>query len=268
MNQSLHLPTEQLIQLLQLGPVQPTTFVGQSLPLFGRRVFGGQILAQAMMAAAKTCNRPVHSLHGYFIRPGDSNFPIEYQVERLRDGQKFSLRQVQAYQHQQLIFSAMISMSIEYADFDTQHSAPAVQMQPTSCKSHSIPNFHLNIQLLESRDPEYQQEYAKTYSPLTGKYDLPIYHQAIAAYYSDYSLLNSALNRLGLAEHDPALMTASLDHSMYFHREFRVDEWMLYQLHCPTAQFGRGLNQAELWQNNRLVCSTMQESVIRFHPQA
>lgn len=265
MNQIIQTPTQQLIDLLALNPLTEQRFLGKSLALFGKRVFGGQILAQAIMAAAKTCDRPVNSLHAYFIRPGDSAFPIEYQVEILRDGQKFSLRQVHAYQHQQLIFTALISMSIEYADFDYQATVPAYPKQPSHIQQQYARRFHLHIEPHIATQPSEYIEYGKTYEPLNLEYDTPCYHQAILAYYSDYSLLNSALSQLDLNEHDTNIMSASLDHSLYFHRDFRVDQWLLYQLHCPTAQAGRGLNQGYIWQNNQLVCSAVQESLIRVH---
>lgn len=265
MNQIIQTPTQQLIHLLNIVSLDQTRFMGQSLGLFGKRVFGGQILAQAIMAAGKTCNRPVNSLHAYFIRPGDSNFPIEYQVQILRDGQKFSLRQVQAYQHEQLIFTALISMSIEYADFDYQATIPPYPQQPPHIQQQYAKRFHLHIEPHMALHPTEYIEYSKTYEALSPEYDTQLYHQAILAYYSDYSLLNSALQQLDLNEHDANLMSASLDHSLYFHRNFKVDEWMLYQLHCPTAQYGRGLNQGYIWQNQQLVCSAVQESLIRFH---
>ena len=258
-------PTQQLLNLLTLNQINDTHFLGKSIALFGQRVFGGQIVAQAIMAAAQTCTRPVNSLHAYFIRPGDSNFPIEYQVQILRDGQKFSLRQVHAYQHDQLIFTALISMSIEYADFNYQATIPPYPQQPPHIQQQYAKRFHLHIEPHLALQPTEHIEYGKTYDTLNPEYDTQFYHQAILAYYSDYSLLNSALQQLDLNEHDANLMSASLDHSLYFHRDFRVDEWMLYQLHCPTAQYGRGLNQGYIWQNQQLVCSAVQESLIRFH---
>ena len=181
MNQRILTPTQQLIQILNLSTLHPTRFLGQSVALFGTRVFGGQILAQAIMAAAKTCDRPVNSLHGYFIRPGHSDYPIEYQVTMLRDGQKFSLRQVHAYQEQQLIFSALISMSIEYGDFDSQVTAPAYPMQPKELKHQYAQHFHLQIEPQQSDPSLPYYEYAKTAQVLCPEYDSQLYHQAIAA---------------------------------------------------------------------------------------
>lgn len=270
MNQIMTTATQQLLDLLSLTPVKAQRFMGQSVRLFGKRVFGGQILAQAIMAAAQSCDRPVNSLHAYFIRPGDSDFPIEYEVTCLRDGQKFSLRQIHAYQHGQLIFTALISMSIEYAEFDYQATVPPYPAQPPQLRHQYATAFHLHIepqaaqQTTDDVKDEYV-EYAKTCQPLALEYDHQIYHQAILAYYSDYSLLNIALRQLDLDESDSNLMSASLDHSLYFHRDFRVDQWLRYQLHCPSAQHGRGLNQGTIWQNNQLVCSAIQESLIRLH---
>ena len=260
MNHPLHHPTDELIKLLTLNTVSPTCFIGESVALFGQRVFGGQILAQALMAAAQTCLRPVNSLHAYFIRPGDAHQPIEYEVTILRDGQKFSLRQVHAYQQQQLIFTALISLSIEASAINYQMPVPNLPMCPNG-QLTSKKRFHLQIERLPQDQPAQYFEYAKTHNQLVG---LPYcYHQAIIAYYSDYSLLNVALNALNLDEHQDHLISASLDHSLYFHRECHADQWMLYQLYCPTAHAGRGLNQGYIWQNGQLICSSTQESLIR-----
>lgn len=263
MNQPLYHPTDELIKLLTLEQQPNQRFIGQSLALFGQRVFGGQILAQALMAAAQTCSHPVNSLHAYFIRPGDSNHPIEYEVTTLRDGQKFSLRQVSAYQHQQLIFTALISLSIEASPVNYQMQAPDLPASPDAdLTSNQKPKrFHLQLHSVPQDQRAMRVEYAKTYTSLA---ELPYcYHQAIVAYYSDYSLLNVALNALNLYEHQEDLVSASLDHSLYFHRECRADEWMLYQLHCPSAHSGRGFNQGAIWQHGQLVCSSAQESLIR-----
>ena len=128
------------------------------------------------MAAAKTCNRPVHSLHGYFIRPSHSDFPIEYHVTTLRDGYKFSLRQVYAYQSERLIFSALISMSTESANFDFQCPPPPYLVLPPMLEQPSAIHFHLQIEPQSSHDKTAYYEYAKTYEVLTQQYDTQLYH--------------------------------------------------------------------------------------------
>ena len=264
------------------GPT-PDVFTGSSYrPPWGR-VFGGQVLAQALVAAIRTVpeDRPVHSLHAYFLRPGDPDVPIEYAVERLRDGRSFSARRTQASQNGQAILSMISSYQEPAGGLDHQDEMPDVpppegilsleerfghldvpQIQ-TMLRTRPVDLRHVEGPVFLVPGPERmpsQAVWLRTTAPLP---DDPVLHTAMMAFSSDYSLLESVLRAHGLAW-TSGLKTASLDHAMWFHRPARIDEWLLYVQHSPSASGGRGLAQGKLvTREGVLVASTAQEGMMR-----
>lgn len=279
--------TQQLTQLLNVQHIDQYLFQGQTNQLFGSHLFGGQILAQALIAASKTTDRPAHSLQAYFIRSGRTDLPILFKVENLRDGSSFSARQVYALQDDEVIFSAMLSFTHPEQGLDFQIEAPHYPAPETlkSEQQHKISiekdipeshraivmqQFNLLIHPVEfanpyqpvKADPQYT-EYFRSFDKIEGELDTIAMHQAIAAYYSDYNLLTTSLRPHGVSYANGGVQSASLDHTMHFHHHFRVDEWMLYDMHATRSSQSRGLNFGEMWQNGKLVCSVSQESLMR-----
>ncbi|MFV0457805.1 MAG: acyl-CoA thioesterase [Actinomycetales bacterium] len=247
------------------------------------RVFGGQVLGQAMMAASLTVeqDRPVHSMHGYFLRPGDSQVPISFEVERLRDGRSFSARRVLAIQHGRPIAGMSCSFQLPADGYD--HAQPMPQVpEPESLPStadlighveHPLAQHysherpfdvrHVTEPIYLSAAPEptsWMAVWMKAVGPMP---DRPLLHRAVLAYASDYTMLEPILRRHGLSWTSGQVM-ASLDHSMWWHRTARVDEWLLYVLDSPSAQGGRGLGFGRIYtQDGRLVATVAQEGMIR-----
>lgn len=262
----------------------PNRFVGSNvLQPFGR-VFGGQVLGQSLMAAGRTveADRAPHSLHAYFLRPGDPEVPIEFSVERLRDGRSFSARRTHAMQHGRPILSMIASFQLP--DTGVEHSdpmpaAPVPQDVPTTAEvlagidhpaaaywSHERPMDIRNVDApiflrpAEDRSPD-SAVWLRTTAALP---DEPLLHAATLAFASDYSLLEAVLRRHGVAWSDPRLKIASLDHAMWFHRPARADEWLLYTHHSPSASNARGLVQGSMFdQAGRLVATVAQEGMVR-----
>lgn len=279
--------TEELIQLLSLERLEHDLFRGQSQNIVGKRVFGGQVLGQALRAAAYTTDRPAHSLHAYFLYGGDVNAPIIYQVERTRDGTTFVNRRVNAIQHGRVIFTAVLSFATPEEGLEFQETAP-VYPDPETLKNeqqlkqemvHFVPEHvrtffmrdrHVEIRPVNLQNP-FQPEpsaavnthYLRTHEPIPQKHDEIALHQAIVAFYSDFILMTTALRPHGLSLFTPNLQCASIDHSMYFHRPLRADDWMLYDIEATTSVSSRGLNIGKMWQNGQLVCTTVQEGLMR-----
>ena len=259
------------------------TFTGTSYrPPWGR-IFGGQVLGQSLLAATKTVDaeRPPHSLHGYFLRPGDPDVPITFHVERLRDGRSFSARRTQAVQSGKPILSMISSYQLPAGGLDHSEEMPDVPA-PEDIPSLDERYGHLEVpqvqQMLRSRPidlrhvegplflhpgPErvaHQAVWMRTTAPLP---DDPVWHTTMMAFASDYSLLESVLRRHGLAW-TSGLKTASLDHAMWFHRPARIDDWLLYVQRSPSASGGRGLALGQLFSRDGvLVASTAQEGMMR-----
>lgn len=279
--------THQLTQLLNVQQIDQYIFQGQTNQLFGSHLFGGQILAQALIAASKTTNRPAHSLHAYFIRSGRTDMPILFKVENLRDGSSLSARQVYALQDGKMIFSAMLSFAQpeqglefqiktphypapETLTSEQEHKISMVNDIPEPMRAIMMQQFNLLIHPVEfanpfrpvKADPQYA-EYFRSFDKIEGELDHIAMHQAIAAYYSDYNLLTTSLRPHGVSYANGGVRSASLDHTMHFHHNFRVDEWMLYDMHATRSSQSRGLNFGEMWQNGKLVCSVSQESLMR-----
>ncbi|MBU7598792.1 acyl-CoA thioesterase II [Streptomyces sp. P38-E01] len=286
---------DSLLDLLDLERIEENIYRGVSRPSVVPRVFGGQVAAQALVAAGRTVpdDRPAHSLHAYFLRPGDPGAPIVYTVDRIRDGRSFTTRRVVAVQHGQPIFH--LSASFQEFEEGMEHqeempAAPAPDSLPTAEEllprhAHLFQDPQIPRRLLEARaavdlryvqDPPFvaaengpseprSQVWFRTNGKLDGARDQPMLHICLTTYVSDMTLLDSVLlahGRGGWAVGD--VVGASLDHAMWFHRPFRADEWLLYDQESPTAQGGRGLGKGRIFTaDGRLVASVIQEGVVR-----
>ncbi len=283
----------ELRELLDLEKVNFTSasresdfFLGRSQYKPDGRVFGGQVLAQCVVAAAKTLpeDRLIHSLHGYFLRAGDVSEPIEFGVERLRDGRSFSARRVHAYQKNAPILSLIASFQdeqdgLEHAERmpeglpgpedcaeirdvlagnDNPHVTEWVNKRPFDIRPVEHPLYYNTA---EDRELAHQHVWFRTSAPFG---DDPVLNAAALAYASDYNLLEPALRRQGLNWTTPGLRVASLDHAMWWHRRVRVDEWMLYVQESPAAQGGRGLGYGRIFsRDGRLLATVAQEGMVR-----
>lgn len=265
-----------------------TVFLGQSQKMPHGRVFGGQVLAQCVMAAGRTIapmdgggQRPIHSLHAYFMRPGDDTEPIHFTVERMRDGASFSTRRVHAIQHGKPILSASASFQ-EVAD-GLDHQDPMPDVTPPEELPALVDIFgaidHPRAQQMVRRRPVDLRHVdgalwfsAPEPAPsqnvwMRANGELPddaLVQSAILAYCSDYTLLEPILRRHGVAWPDPRLRIASLDHAMWFHRPGRVDDWVLYTQESPSAISGRGLGIGRMFsRDGRLLATVAQEGMVR-----
>jgi acyl-CoA thioesterase-2 len=283
-------PTATLIQLLDLGELEGARtdediFLGPSQPQPRERVFGGQVLAQSLVASMRTVDpeRFVHSMHGYFLRPGDANKPITFGVQRLRDGRSFSARRVHAYQEGVPILSMIASFQDLDEGLDHESEMPAGIPHPESLPStaellgkfdHPIAQHwayerpfdirHVDTPIYVSAKGKQEARNAvwmKTFGPMPDDSNL---HRAALAYASDYTLLESILRRHGLSWITPGMSVASLDHAMWWHRPARVDEWLLYVQESPSAQGARGLATGKIFnQAGQHVASVAQEGMVR-----
>ena len=276
-----------LIDILDLETIEVNMFRGRSPKTRWQRVFGGQVIGQAMVASCRTVEgRMPHSLHCYFILPGDPQIPIVYEVERLRDGKSYSTRRVTAIQHGHAIFSMMVSFHAEEEDsFNHQDPMPDVpppdKLTAEELSKHPIiekmPDFirryYESDRPIELRPVEFQRYagekipegrinfWIRTAAKLP---DDPALHMCALAYASDFSLLDSIMARYGRTLFDGQAMAASLDHAMWFHRPFRADEWLLYAQDSPNARAGRGLTRGMIFkQDGTLVATVAQEGSVR-----
>ena len=280
--------TQELINLLSLEKLEEHIFRGQSCNLVGKRVFGGQVLGQALRAASYTTDRPAHSMHAYFLYGGDINAPIIYEVDKLRDGKSFLSRQVRAIQHGRIIFSAMISFAHPEAGLEYQIEAPnyphpeqlipeqdlktkVIDLVPENLRTAFMRPRQVEIRPINVANPFQPQaeaptaaHYLRTYQKIPAELaDDVSLHQAIVAFYSDYTLMTTAIRPHGLSYFSASLQCASIDHAIYFHKPLRADEWMLYDMDATISANSRGLNFGRMWQNGELVCSTTQEGLMR-----
>ncbi|WP_151747798.1 acyl-CoA thioesterase [Acinetobacter lactucae] len=279
--------TQELVDLLTLEKLEENIYRGISRNLVGKRVFGGQVLGQALRAASYTTDRPAHSLHAYFLYGGDINAPIIYEVDRLRDGKSFVSRQVRAIQHGRVIFSAMVSFAnpeegLNYQHQELEYPAPEtlksenelkegiLNFVPENVRASFMRERHVEIRPIDPVNPfqpqpeaPYNAHYIRTHDRIPKQLDDIALHQAIVAFYSDFTLMTTALRPHGLSYISPSLQCASIDHAIYFHRPLRADEWMLYDMEATVSAASRGLNFGRMWQNGQLVCSTVQEGLIR-----
>ncbi len=283
---------DDLIQLLTLERLDANLFRGQSRDIGTCRVFGGQVLGQALAAANNTVeDRMVHSLHAYFLRKGDQEKPIIYEVDRQRDGRSFTSRRVVAIQHGHPILNMAASFKVPEAGLEHQSSMAQVPA-PESLKDvtdyrrqlldrvpeselprylmHERPFEFRPVQLPQFIDPEPREPRASIWFKAIGPLpDDDHLHRAMLAYVSDYYLISTATRPHGTSVFDRRLQLASLDHALWFQRPFRVDEWLLYEIESPSATDGRGLSRGKIYQRDgTLVAVVAQEGVMRLWPEA
>ncbi|MBO0904404.1 acyl-CoA thioesterase II [Jiella sonneratiae] len=280
-------PVEQLLAILDLEKLEEDLYRGVS-PEFGwQRVFGGQVIAQALAAAIRTVpsERACHSLHAYFMRPGDPAVPIVYTVDRIRDGGSFTTRRVVALQHGAAIFSLSASFQKREQGFEHQITMPKVP------RPEDLPHGEaLEATILKNASPAVQRYWQRPrpieFRPVILKHyvsgeklepyqhiwvrcrgeigDDPVKNAVVLAYLSDMTLLDTALFAHGLSVFDESVQAASLDHAMWFHRPAKVSEWMLYTQDSPSSSGGRGLTRGALYAlDGTLVASVAQEGLIR-----
>lgn len=280
-----------LIELLQLERLEINLFRGRSRDIGTSRVFGGQVLGQSLMAAAATVEegRAVHSLHAYFLRAGDPDVPIVYDVDRSRDGRSFSVRRVVAIQHGRPIFNLAASFQVEEEGLEHQLSMPDVPSpedvgpprQPSPESLEKVPEklrrwitqkgpFEFRpVVWLDPVDPPKQPPQRDIwFRCIDSVPDDPALNRAMLAYASDYYLVGTATLPHGISFLSGKVQMASLDHAMWFHRPMHVDDWLLYSCDSPSSSGGRGLARGRIYdRHGRLVASTAQEGVIRVWDQ-
>lgn len=275
-----------LVKLLTLERIEDRIFRGESRDIGGARVFGGQVLGQALTAASYTVQgRQVHSLHAYFLVAGDVNAPIVYEVDVARDGKSFSNRRVVAIQHGQPIFNMTASFQVPEEGLEHAAAMPRVPGPEGLADIRELPADVLArvpekmrrfltherpfdvrpvepIQVIAPpRAPAVRHIWIKTVDRLPDDADL---HRNVLAYVSDYQLVSTATLPHGIHFAEGNVQLASLDHAMWYHRPFRADEWLLYAMESPNASGGRGLARGQFFaRDGRLVASTMQEGVVR-----
>jgi acyl-CoA thioesterase II len=276
----------EMLEILDIEPLEVNMFRGRSPQAGWQRVFGGQVIGQALVAATRTVeDRPVHSLHAYFILPGDPKVPIIYEVERMRDGKSFTTRFVKAIQHGQAIFSMLCSFQRVEEGFSHQAEMPKVP-GPEELPSEQdvrqkllpmmpdpVRRYYERERPIELRPVEFERYlgtkfpdgrfnvWIRTTGPLP---DAAAIHQCVLAYASDMMLLDAALIPHGRTVFEKTIMAASLDHALWFHRPFRADDWLLYAQDSPNASGARGFSRGLIFaRDGRLVASVAQEGLIR-----
>ncbi|MBT1158885.1 acyl-CoA thioesterase II [Aminobacter anthyllidis] len=278
---------QELLSILNLEKLEHNLYRGRSPQVAWQRVFGGQTIAQALVAAQRTVEpeRHVHSLHGYFMRPGDITVPIVYEVDRIRDGGSFTTRRVVAIQHGHAIFSLEASFQVDEVGLEYQMPMPLDVPPPEELKSQrellaeathvpeQIRLFWAKERPLELR-PVYAEHYSsrdklaplqKVWIRLTGPVpnDRAL-RSAVLAYLSDMTLLDTATFAHGRGIFDPDIQAASIDHAMWFHREHDLDGWLLYTQDSPSTSGSRGFTRGALYaQDGTLIASVAQEGLIR-----
>jgi acyl-CoA thioesterase-2 len=276
-----------LIRLLDLEPIEQDIFRGTSRDLGTGRIFGGQVLAQSLVAASRTvpADRRMHSLHGYFMLAGDLGIPVLYLVDRIRDGKSFTTRRVTAVQHGQAIFS--MAASFHRPEDGPHHQSEMPRVPPPE-------ELRPELDLLRERASELPerlravliQDRPIDFRPVDGLHpfelrtseprrlvwlraagpmsDDPVHLQALLAYASDYGLLGAALQPHGLVFRDPGVMLASLDHAIWLHQPVRVDEWLLHVIDSPASGGARAFSRGTFYaRDGRLIASTAQEGLFR-----
>ena len=276
----------ELVDHFALEQIEDTIFRGRSRDLGWGRVYGGQVLGQALWAADATVpdDRRPHSLHAYFLRPGDAKIPVVYLVDPIRDGRSFTTRRVVAMQRGEAIFNLSASFQIAEDGFD-HHDPPPEVPPPQALDSDMLRARRMVDRLpeklaqrvsrpgpIETRpvgvhdpiappaSPATRQVWFRARAPLSD--DLAV-HQALLAYASDTHFLVTSLQPHGVSWLTPGIQMASIDHAMWFHRPFRMDDWMLYCIDGPSSSGARGLVRGRFFQRGKLVASTMQEGLIR-----
>ena len=281
-----------LLKILDLETLEVNLFRGISPDVGWQRVFGGQVIGQALVAATRTVeashtltNRQPHSLHAYFLLAGDPKVPIIYEVDRIRDGKSFTTRRVVAIQHGQAIFSMSVSFHVSEAGFEHQIAMPLVPspdelpdekaikasvmpLMPDPVRAYYERERPIELRPVEferytsrePRDPHFNV-WMRATSPLP---DDPAIHQCVLAYASDMTLLDTSLMPHGRTVFESAIQGASLDHALWFHRPFRADDWLLYAQDTPSASGARGFSRGSIYnQKGELIASVAQEGLIR-----
>lgn len=275
---------DQVIALLRLDRLGDDLFRGFSNDIGTPAVFGGLVLGQALMAAGRTVpTHAVHSLHGYFIRPGDKAAPILYTVDRTRNGASFSTRSVTASQGGKVIFQMLASFQRAEAGLEHQRAMPAAprpewlddddqhgfgEQPPGAAATPFGPQRAIvfrTVGAAPSGTPELNRAPWQTWMRAAGRLpDEPLLHHALLAYASDFKLLGAALRRHGLTPRPANLQSVSLDHAMWFHRDCRFDDWLLYEADTPSASHARALCRGSIFgRDGRLLASVAQEGLIR-----
>lgn len=283
----MHPKLAELLRLLELERIEENLFRGASQDLGWGTIFGGQVLGQALSAAQQTVptDRWVHSLHGYFLRPGDVGRPVVYEVDRIRDGKSFTTRRVVALQHGRAIFNAAASFQVLEEGYDHQDPMPEAPSPdglasekelaervrdhiPAPLRDRALSEKPIEIRpvaptnpLAPQARPPRRQVWIKAADALP---DEPRLHQYLLAYASDFHFLTTAMLPHAVSWLSPGMQVASLDHAMWFHRDFRLDEWLLYEVDSPSASGARGIARGSLFnQRGQLVASCVQEGLMR-----
>jgi acyl-CoA thioesterase-2 len=279
---------DELLAILDLEPLEVNLFRGRSPQVGWQRVFGGQVIGQALVAACRTVDvagRPPHSLHAYFLLPGDPKVPIIYEVDRIRDGKSFTTRRVVAIQHGAAIFTMAVSFHHDEPGMSHQAPMPDVPMpeelpNEADIRARVLPlmpdpvrRYYERERPIEWRPVELDRYLGKkihdgrfhVWMRATGRLpDEPAIHQCVLAYASDMLLLDTALIPHGRTVFEKTLMAASLDHALWFHRPFRADEWLLYAQDSPNLSGARGFSRGLIFaRDGRLVASVAQEGLLR-----
>jgi acyl-CoA thioesterase-2 len=277
---------QEVLDLLDLEVIEKGIYRGQSANFFGKHLFGGQVLGQALMAAGRTVDgRLPHSLHGYFLRAGDVDAPIVYQVENIRDGKSFCTRNVKGIQHGENIFLMSASFAVAEEGLEHQVEMPKVDgpdgipseyelrlkvapMIPEKIRAAFVRERPIELRPIDPVNPfapakkePRRHHWMKAQTKLP---DDPLLHMCLLAFASDFLLMSTAMLPHGVSFMQNNLQAASLDHAMWFHRDFRMDEWLLYDMDAPNASASRGMNFGRLFaQDGRLVATVAQEGLMR-----
>jgi acyl-CoA thioesterase-2 len=279
----------EILGILDLEPLEVNLFRGRSPQVGWQRVYGGQVIGQALVAACRTVDgRPAHSLHAYFLLPGDPAVPIIYDVDRIRDGKSFTTRRVVAIQHGHAIFTMAVSFHGDEPGLAHQATMPDVP-PPEALPSEADLKNRVMASMPDQVRRYYERERPIEMRPVEfGHYlgekiaearfhvwiratgtlpDDPAIHQCVLAYASDFTLLEVALVPHGLSVFDKRIMAASLDHALWFHRPFRADEWLLYAQDSPNLSGARGFSRGLIFaRDGTLVASVAQEGLLRQRP--
>jgi len=279
-------PVAELIALLDLEPIEVNIFRGISPKDRSQRVFGGQVLGQALVAATRTVeSRLCHSMHAYFLLAGDPKVPILYEVDRSRDGTSFSSRRVVAIQHGRPIFHMAVSFQVEEPGLEHQIDPPAVpppeelpseddfrremaDKVPPEYREHFLRKRPIELRPVDRSEifrPDKRPPHQSVWVRATGALpDDVALQQCVLAYASDMTLLDTALMPHGIGWFSEKIQMASLDHAMWFHRRFRADEWLLYVQDSPSASGARGFNRGLIYtREGKLIASVAQEGLMR-----
>ena len=278
---------QRLLEILDLERIETNLFRGQNPADSRRRLFGGQVLAQGLVAALRTVEgRLAHSLHAYFLRPGDPRVPTVFEVDRVRDGGTFATRLVKAIQHGEAILNMSVSFQVDVEGLEHQIAMPAESGEPDGIlyedemrsgveKLGFAPPegdllFHPPVEIrtvggLRMFEATSRPPHTNSWVRAKGRLpDDPAIHQCVLAYASDMTLLSNAINAHPIALASPSFQSASLDHAMWFHRPFRIDDWLLYVMESPVSARSRGFCRGTFFtRDGQLVASCAQEGLIR-----